>query len=156
MKVIGDTAQVTAPLVVKAIVNFATRSYVNHGIPGSASKVPPIGIGIGLTFALLSLQIITSLCTHHFFYRSTSAGVLLRGGLITAVYDRSLRLTSRARSTLTNGKLVNHISTDISRVDFCCGYFHMAWTAPIQMTICLVLLIINLGWFFRYCLIDRV
>ncbi|KIM84372.1 hypothetical protein PILCRDRAFT_96946 [Piloderma croceum F 1598] len=145
LKVTGDTAQVTAPLVVKALINFATESYADHRIPGSASKAPSIGVGIGLTFGLLALQMVTSLCTHHFFYRSTSTGVLLRGGLITAVYQRSLRLTSRARSTLTNGKLVNHISTDISRIDFCCGYFHMAWAAPIQMTICLILLIINLG-----------
>ncbi|KIL64510.1 hypothetical protein M378DRAFT_163292 [Amanita muscaria Koide BX008] len=74
-----------------------------------------------------------------------STGVLLRGGLITAIYSRSLRLTSRARSTLTNGKLVNHISTDVSRIDFCAGFFHMAWAAPIQLMICLILLLINLG-----------
>jgi ABC transporter transmembrane region len=82
---------------------------------------------------------------HHFFYRGTASGVLLRAGLIAAVYNRSLRLTTRARATLTNGKLVNHISTDISRIDFCCGWFHMAWTGPIQLIICLILLIINLG-----------
>ena len=155
LKVIGDTAQVTSPLVLKAIIKFATSSYVDHRIPGSSSKVPSIGIGIGLSLCLLALQVISSLCTHHFFYRSTSTGVLLRGGLITAVYNRSLRLTSRARSTLTNGKLVNHISTDVSRIDFCCGFFHMAWTAPIQMVICLILLLINLGlwpYFLKYCL----
>lgn len=69
----------------------------------------------------------------------------MRGGLITAIYDRSMRLTSRARTTLTNGKLVNHISTDVSRIDFCCGFFHLAWIGPIQMAICLALLIVNLG-----------
>ncbi|PPQ64144.1 hypothetical protein CVT24_008774 [Panaeolus cyanescens] len=142
LKVVGDTAQVTSPLVVKAIINFASESFIGHR---TGQPVPPIGKGIGLTFALLVLQVIASLCTHHFFYRSTSAGVLLRGGLITAIYMRSLRLTSRARSTLTNGKLVNHISTDVSRIDFCAGFFHMAWTAPIQMIICLALLIDNLG-----------
>ncbi len=112
---------------------------------GPADSIPPIGTGIGLAFALLVMQLFSSLCQHHFFYRSTSTGVLLRGGLITAIYDRSLRLTSRARSTLTNGKLVNHISTDVSRIDFCCGFFHMAWIAPIQMVICLILLLVNLG-----------
>ncbi len=103
-----------------------------------------------------------SLCTHHFFYRSASTGVLLRGGLITAIYARSLRLTSRARSTLTNGKLVNHISTDVSRIDFCASWFHMvcpfhhilfnlaklftkSWASPIQLIICLILLVANLG-----------
>lgn len=145
MKIIGDTAQITSPLVVKAIINFATESYVNHRVPGAASKVPPIGKGIGLTFCLLILQLITSVCTHHAFYRSMGTGVLLRGGLITAIYQRSLRLTSHARLTLTNGKLVNHISTDVSRIDYCSGFFHMAWTAPIQMIICLILLLLNLG-----------
>ena len=91
------------------------------------------------------MQILSSICQNHFFYRSTTTGVLLRGGLITAIYDRSLRLTTRARTTLTNGKLVNHISTDVSRIDFCCGFFHLALTAPIQMVICLILLILNLG-----------
>ncbi len=91
------------------------------------------------------MQVLASLCQHHYFYRATSTGVLVRGGLITAIYDRSLRLTSRARTTLTNGKLVNHISTDVSRIDFCCGFLHVAFLAPIQMAICLALLIINLG-----------
>lgn len=161
LKVIGDTAQVTSPLVVKvrhlhlfslqpslmfcstqALINFATQSYAAHRL---GQPAPPIGKGIGLAFGLFLMQIVGSLCQHHFFYRSTSTGVLLRAGLITAIYSRALRLTSRARSSLPNGKLVNHISTDVSRIDFCCGFFHMFWTAPIQMVICLILLIINLG-----------
>ncbi|VDB84771.1 unnamed protein product [Peniophora sp. CBMAI 1063] len=142
LKVIGDTAQVTSPLVVKALITFATDSYADSR---TGKPVPPIGKGIGLAICLVLLQLIASLCTHHFFYRSASSGVLLRGGLINAIYNRSLRLTTRARGSLPNGKLVNHISTDVSRVDFCCGFFHMFWAAPIQMAICLALLIINLG-----------
>ncbi|KAG1821831.1 ABC transporter [Suillus subaureus] len=142
LKVIGDTAQITSPLVVKAIINFATVSYTNH-LTGQST--PSIGEGIGLAFGLLALQLIASWCTNHFFYRSMSSGVLLRGGLITAIYSKSLQLSARARVHLSNGELVNHISTDVSRIDFCLGYFHMSWTALIQLTICLVLLLINLG-----------
>ncbi|KAJ7678475.1 ABC transporter [Mycena rosella] len=142
LKVIGDTAQITSPLVVKAIISFATTSYTAHRTGGTA---PPIGKGVGLAIALLLMQLIGSICQHQFFYRAMSTGVLVRGGLITAIYARSLRLTSRARSTLTNGKLVNHISSDVSRIDFCAGFFHMSWTAPLQMVICLILLILNLG-----------
>ena len=106
---------------------------------------PTIGKGVGMAIGLFLLQLFSSVCQHHYFYRSTTTGVLLRGGLITAIYERSLRLTNRARTTLTNGKLVNHISTDVSRIDFCCGFFHLALTAPVQMVICLVLLLVNLG-----------
>ncbi|KAI0635675.1 P-loop containing nucleoside triphosphate hydrolase protein [Trametes polyzona] len=144
LKLIADCAQVTSPLLVKAIINFATDSYAAHRA-GRYEDVPPIGKGIGLAIGLFALQILSSLCTHHFFYRAASTGVLLRGGLITAIYDRSLRLSSRARATLTNGKLVNHISTDVSRIDFCCSFLQLSLTGPVQMIICLVILIVNLG-----------
>ncbi|KAF8756166.1 ABC transporter [Rhizoctonia solani] len=93
-----------------------------------------------------STRKVSALSIHHGFYRSASTGVLLRTGLITAIYSRATQLTSRARSTLTNGKLVNHISTDVSRIDFATSFAHMAWTAPIQMIICLIILLVNLGW----------
>ncbi|KZO92802.1 ABC transporter [Calocera viscosa TUFC12733] len=141
-KVLADTSQITSPLVVKAIIAYATTSYdlAQQGLP-----TPGIGLGIGYALVLFIMQVVASLGTHLFFYRSTSTGVLLRGALISAIYSRSVHLTGRARATLTNGKLVNHISTDVSRIDFSCGFFHIAWAAPIQMIICLIILLINLG-----------
>ncbi len=128
--------------VFQSLIKFATDSYVTHreGLP-----TPGVGRGIALAIALVILQLFSSLCQHHSFYRSTSSGVLVRGGLITAIYSRSLRLTTSARASLSNGRLVNHISTDVSRIDFCCGSFHMSWTAPVQLGICLGLLLSNLG-----------
>ncbi|TBU24051.1 ABC transporter [Dichomitus squalens] len=144
LKLIADVSQVTSPLLVKAIINFATESYTAFKL-GHGDEAPPIGKGIGLAIGLFAIQLLSSLCTHHFFYRAASTGVLLRGGLITAIYDRSLKLSARARTTLTNGKLVNHISTDVSRIDFCCSFLQLAFTAPVQMIVCLIILIVNLG-----------
>ena len=75
------------PPVFQSLIKFATNSYIAHreNIPA-----PGIGRGIGGAIALVLLQLIASLCQHHFFYRATSTGVLLRGGLITAIYSRSL------------------------------------------------------------------
>ncbi|KAK4704538.1 lysophospholipase, partial [Phenoliferia sp. Uapishka_3] len=144
IKVVGDVAQVTSPLVTKALINFATESYYSHrGIPGYT--LPPVGKGIGLAFALWAMQIISSLSIHQFFVRSAGTGVLARGALIASIYRRSLVLSGKARTVITNGKLVNHISTDVSRIDFCAGFFHMSWTAPIQLTIIVVILLVNLG-----------
>ncbi|KAH9068493.1 ABC transporter [Lactarius deliciosus] len=142
LKVAGDTAQVTSPLILKSLIKFATESYVAHR---EGLLAPGVGRGIALAIGLVILQLFGSLCQNHFFYRSASSGVLVRGGLITAIYSRSLRLTTGSRARLSNGRLVNHISTDVSRIDFCCGFFHMSWTAPIQLGICLGLLVSNLG-----------
>ncbi|KAI9449895.1 ABC transporter [Lactarius psammicola] len=140
LKVTGDTTQVTSPLV--SLIKFATDSYVTHreGLPA-----PGVGRGIALAVALVILQLLGSLCRQHFIYRSMSSGVLIRGGLITAIYSRSLRLTAGSRARFSSGRLVNHISTDVSRIDFCCGLFHMSWTVPIQLGICLGLLLSDLG-----------
>ena len=132
----------TFTLVFQSLIEFATNSYVAHR---EGIQAPGIGKGIRLVIALVILQLVGSLCEKHYWYRATSTGVLLRGGLITAIYSRSLHLTTRARATLPNGRLVNHISIDVSRIDSCCEYFHLFWVSPIQMVICLALLISNLG-----------
>lgn len=95
---------------------------------------------------LLAVQVIGSLCSQQYNYRALTTGVLVRGGLITAIYERSLKLSSHARSTLTNGKLVNHISTDVSRIDFCAGFFH-----AVPYTFLLWLFLSNL---FFYLVLD--
>ncbi|KAL4073126.1 P-loop containing nucleoside triphosphate hydrolase protein [Scleroderma yunnanense] len=82
---------------------------------------------------------------NHSIYRGAGSGVLLSGGLITAIYSRALKLTFRSRAIINNGRLVNHISTDVSRINFCMGYFHSVWASVIQLIICFVLLLVNLG-----------
>jgi len=46
----------------------------------------------------------------------------------------------------SNGRIINLMSTDTARVDQASTMFHMTWTAPIQMIIVLVLLIINISY----------
>ncbi|KAI3479513.1 hypothetical protein L1887_58424 [Cichorium endivia] len=111
-KIVGDASLITSPLVLKAIIKYAQELYTAHarGVPG-----PPVGHGVGLSFALFFMQIISSLGTHQFFWRSMSCGVEARAALITAIFDRAMKMNGKARSS---GKLINHISTDCSRIDF--------------------------------------
>ncbi|PVG03230.1 P-loop containing nucleoside triphosphate hydrolase protein [Serendipita vermifera] len=142
LKLVADVGQMTSPLLVKEIIKFAQKSYAAH-LRGT--QAPPLGQGVGLAFALFFLQVFSSWGLHHSFYRGSTTGVLLRGGLISAIFNRSLQLTSRSRTNLSNGRLINHISTDVSRIDFCAMFFHIAWSSPIGLIICLILLLVNLG-----------
>lgn len=105
------------------------------------------------------IQAVSVILNAHGFYRGFTTGLILRGALINVLFSRSLRLTNqaRARGGFTTGKLVGMISTDVSRIDFCMAYFHNSWTAPIQMLICLALLIYNLGYSaipgFAFCIL---
>ncbi|KAI0833290.1 ABC protein [Trametes gibbosa] len=142
-KVMGDTSQLMGPLVVKAIINYGKE----HAAVLSAGKTPPdLGRGVGMAIGLFCLTVTASVCTHQFFWRSMTTGMFARAALISSIYKRGVSLTGRARTNLPNSALVTHISTDVSRVDACAQWFvSSVWTAPIQVTICLIILLVQLG-----------
>ncbi|KAG1770993.1 ABC protein [Suillus occidentalis] len=111
----------------------------------AGTPVPNVGRGIAMALGLFALSVTASICTHQFFWRSMATGVLARAALITCIYERGVCLTGKARVKLNNAALVNHISTDVSRIDACAQWFHAAWTGPIQVTVCLIILLTELG-----------
>lgn len=141
IKVFGDTAQIMTSLVVKAIITFSTEYSVAKS---TGAPLPNIGRGIGMCIGLFLLLVTASLCVNHFFLRSAGTGVLARAALISALYERAINLSNRARIQHPNGKLVNHISTDVSRIDFAAGLFHMCWTAPVQFIVVVVILLVQI------------
>ncbi|KAG8878402.1 hypothetical protein FRB97_002483 [Tulasnella sp. 331] len=138
-KVLGDTAQLMGPLVSKALIKFGQERAANPSSP------PNIGRGIALAIGLFLLTITASICTHQFFWRSMQTGVLARAALVSSLYKRGLTLTPKARTRHSNAALINHMSTDISRIDFAAQWIHAVWTAPIQVMVCLALLLVQLG-----------
>ncbi|RDB26210.1 Multidrug resistance-associated protein 1 [Hypsizygus marmoreus] len=141
-KVFGDTAQLMGPLVVKSIINFAKARSTARA---NGTEIPNIGRGVAMCIGLFLLVVTASITQHQFFWRAMTTGVLARAALINSIYKRGVKLTGRARTTLPNASLINHISTDVSRIDACAQWFHAGWTAPIQVTVCLIILLVQLG-----------
>ncbi|EJD47908.1 ABC protein [Auricularia subglabra TFB-10046 SS5] len=141
-KVVADTAQLMGPLVAKAIINFAKHRAAARQ---SGEPLPSVGRGVGMAIGLFLLTIMASVSQHQFFWRSMSTGVLARAALISSLYKRGMRLTPKSRTIHRHADLVNHISTDVSRIDYAAQWFHAFWTAPIQITICLIVLLVQLG-----------
>ncbi|KAG2366729.1 ABC protein [Suillus spraguei] len=141
-KVFGDTIQLLGPFVLRQIIAFAEErsAAIIAGEP-----VPNIGRGIAMAVGLFALTLTASICNQQFFWRSMAVGVLARAALITCIYERGVNLTGKARVGLNNAALVNHISTDVSRIDAAAQWFHMAWTAPVQIIVCLIILLSQLG-----------
>ncbi|KAF6757182.1 ABC protein [Ephemerocybe angulata] len=141
-KVFADICQMMGPVFIKAIINFAKeRSKAQE----RAEEGPRLLKGIALAIGLLLLTISTSLAHHQFFWRSIVAGTLSRTALVSSVYRRTVNLTSKSRTKLSNAAIINHISTDVSRVEACAQWFHPVWASPIQVAICLTILLLHLG-----------
>lgn len=128
IKVVGDTSSAVTPLVMRQIITWIAQRDAAVTL-GRAQ--PSVGYPIGMSFVLFALICISSLSVHHFFMRGLGTGVLARAGIIASVFNRALRFTPKSRGEIPSGKLVNHISTDVSRIDFSAGFFHMTWTAPL-------------------------
>ncbi|ORY35691.1 P-loop containing nucleoside triphosphate hydrolase protein [Naematelia encephala] len=143
LKIIGDASSATSPLVIRALINWSTQY---EAAMRTGTDYPSMGRGVGLAIALLCMLLISSMMNHHFFVRSMGTGVMARTAIISSIYNRSLRMTQKSRGEIPNGKIVNHISTDTSRIDFGLGFAPMAWTAPVMFIIIVIILLVEIGY----------
>jgi len=137
-RLLADTLQITSPLIIQQILVFCQESY-------GSSNPPPIGIGIMWCIVLYVMQVASTLFMQQYFQLSAITGLMCRTVLISSIYQKSMMLSGKARMNFTMGKITNLMSTDTTRIDFLCGYFHIIWAAPVEILIGLGLLIRNLG-----------
>lgn len=108
MKMFGDTATACSPLLIRALIRWSTQyEYAMKGF----GTYPKVADGIGMSIGLLFILLAASMSLHHYFYRTMATGVLARSALISAIYERSLRLTQKSRGQLPNGKSKSTISS---------------------------------------------
>ncbi|GBB94362.1 hypothetical protein RclHR1_02340019 [Rhizophagus clarus] len=141
-RLISDTLQVTSPLILQVILTFAQESWMARN---NKDASPTSSLGYSLAVILFIMQMGSTFCSNFYFYNSMETGFLVRTALITIIYRKAMMLSGKARSMFTTGKVTNIMSTDTTRLDFACSFFHIAWAAPIQLCIALGLLIRNLG-----------
>ncbi|KAG6877944.1 hypothetical protein C0993_001802 [Termitomyces sp. T159_Od127] len=136
----SDTLKTTTPLLNKVLLTWLTNSYIYYRLSdeqkasGIIEKPQGIGYGIGLAFALFVMQV------------GMTTGLMMRTGVIGAIFRKSLRLSGRARLDHTAGQITTMISTDATRIDQFAAFAHFIWVSPIQIIIGVGLLIGNLGY----------
>lgn len=134
----GDLTQMISPLLIRFLI--ATLSD-----PSQQALRAGFGYAVGL-FLLLVFSVTSNV---HGFYRSYTTGILLRGAFMHVIYRRTtMRLTEKAKLKhgLGTGKLMSLMSADLTRIDFCCGFFHVAWTSIFQILLCFGLTIWSIGY----------
>lgn len=92
---ISSQLQVLAPFTTRYLIQFATDAYIarfEHG-PG-----PNIGNGVGLAIGITLMQIVQSICTNQFIYRGFMVGAQAKAVLVNALFDKSMKLSSRAKA----------------------------------------------------------
>lgn len=86
---------VISPFTLRYLISFATQAYFAQD---SDSKAPIIGHGIGLVIGISLMQTIQSLANNHFIYRGQMVGGQARGVLITAIFEKAMKISGRAKA----------------------------------------------------------
>ncbi|KAI9295676.1 hypothetical protein K502DRAFT_303464 [Neoconidiobolus thromboides FSU 785] len=105
----------------------------------------PIYYGIGIAFSMLFTAIAQTMFLHQYFQLSMVTGMKLRSALVTAIYQKALKLSSASGQTSTVGEIVNHMSVDAQRIQDLCNYAHVTWSGVFQIAMALTLLYQQVG-----------
>lgn len=81
--------------------------------------------GLFLVFALTSASVLKSVCLNQYWNRGNHCGLRVRGALISQVYQKGFRLTSKARQESTVGEIINLESVDACVVEEMFPYIHL-------------------------------
>jgi len=74
---------------------------------------------------------------HHGLQQVVIAGMQMRNAAVTAVYRKSLRLSSVARQKFTTGEITNFMSVDAQRLIDSVPFSFFIIVAPIEIVVCL-------------------
>ncbi|XP_056647583.1 probable multidrug resistance-associated protein lethal(2)03659 [Diorhabda sublineata] len=130
-----DSIKITQPILISTLVSY---------FRAQADDVVQSHIYICACLLVLS-SFIQVICIHQNMLLVLTLGMKIRIAACALVYRKALKLTKSAIGVTTVGQMVNLLSNDVERFDFCCQFIHLLWLAPSEIIIAMVLLYILVG-----------
>ncbi|XP_061183962.1 multidrug resistance-associated protein 1-like isoform X1 [Saccostrea echinata] len=137
-KFIYDLLQMASPSLLSVLIGYV-ESKNAQGSNEYAWKGYVYAVGF---FVIALLQ---STFFHQNFFIGMTLGMRIRSALIAAIYKKSLTMNNEGRKSSTVGEIVNLMSVDCQRMQDLSGYLWMIWSAPVQITLAMYLLWMQLG-----------
>eukprot|EP00466_Bigelowiella_natans_P000729 jgi/Bigna1/74417/fgenesh1_pg.29_\ len=134
LKWIYDSLQIISPLILSQITLYLQEGSTQPRINGWFFVAALFGIGILKTLVL-----------HQYFHRMFRFGMRIRAAMVIAVYQKALRLSQFGRDRYSMGEIVTLMSTDAQRLQDVMPYFHVIWSGPYTIALCLYFLYQQVG-----------
>lgn len=98
--------------------------------------------GLIIAFIIFFSKTVESLSQRQWYYGAQRIGIRIRAALMVLIYKKTLLIKYGGMS---NGKVMNYISVDVERIGEFFLHIHGVWLLPLQVTLALIILHINLG-----------
>ncbi|KAF1784577.1 P-loop containing nucleoside triphosphate hydrolase [Phytophthora cactorum] len=136
-KFAGDCFGFIGPICINALIKYVEDPKVAMF---SASHY-----GYILSGTLFAASVLQTLCLHQHHHLVIREAIRVRSALTMLVYEKSLKLSSQAKSTLGSGRILNMATIDTNRILELFYVIHYSWAAPVQLIIGMLLLVHYLG-----------
>ncbi|CAH1780875.1 unnamed protein product [Owenia fusiformis] len=121
------------PLVLDLLISFVQN------------RDPFVWKGYLYASLLFLLSIGRALVSQQHFLGKITTGMRVRSALTAAIYRKALKLSNNSRKKYSLGQIINLMAVDSQKISDVCNFLHNIWTAPLNVTICMVLLWKYLG-----------
>lgn len=138
-KIGNDIAAFTQPQLLMLLL-----TWVDSHQPGQEPQ--PVVQGAAIAFAMFATACFQTAMIHQYFQLSFVTGMRIKSGLASAIYKKSLRLSNEGRAAKTTGDIVNFMAVDAQRLQDLTQFAQQIWSAPFQITICMISLYQLVGW----------
>jgi ABC-type bacteriocin/lantibiotic exporter with double-glycine peptidase domain len=102
---------------------------------------------------LVFCMFLSAFLRSHSLYQMAIASIMIRNQLMSAVYSKATRLSSKALSQTDSGAIINMMSTDANRINQVGRWLMLGFVGPIELVGVFVFLGIIVGWYALIALI---
>ena len=128
-KLLNDVVVFINPMLISGVVGFV-----------ESDGDEPDSTGYFYAGMMLVAATVESLAMGQYFFRGYRLAYRVRSAIAQAVFEKALRLTYGASREFGEGAIVSYMQIDADKLANAIPYLHLAWSAPLQLGICLWLL----------------
>uniref|UniRef100_A0A5S6Q235 ABC-type glutathione-S-conjugate transporter n=1 Tax=Trichuris muris TaxID=70415 RepID=A0A5S6Q235_TRIMR len=133
LKTMSDILEFMKPQVLRSLIQYMEISDLS------------LSYGIFFSFMLPVIGIFQSLLLQKYYVTMYRVGMNVKSILISAIFEKALRLSNESRRQTTAGEMTNMMSVDVERILEMCPYVLLIWSAPLEVILAVVFLWRNLG-----------
>ncbi|KAM4591513.1 ATP-binding cassette sub-family C member 2 [Odontesthes bonariensis] len=127
------------------MLTFASPQLLKLMIAFTQDKSSNAWEGYLYAVLLLVVTILQSLFLQQYFQRCFVLGMKVRTAIMAAVYNKAMVVSNDARKESTVGETVNLMSADAQRFNDVTNFIQLLWSCPLQITVAIVFLWLELG-----------
>lgn len=138
-KIGNDLAAFSQPQLLRFLLTFVD-SYRDGQVED------PVVKGAAVALAMFAIAVFQTIMIHQYFQLAFVTGMRIKGGLTSSIYRKSLKLSNEGRASKSTGDIVNYMAVDAQRLQDLTQFAQQVWSAPFQITICMISLYQLVGW----------